>query len=498
MDFAVLSNLNARKRADLLVLPFWKNKKSAIHAAEFDKLAGLTALPIKMQDFTAKEGEVLVIYAEGHPESRIVMLGLGPEEALTVEKLRRAYSSIAKTCRKLKATEINIILPKIPALTEEELVRGVSEGLLLTNYAFTKLKGDVSKQESPALLTKATLIGAGKKGLSEAERCAEIADGVYFARDLVNDNADTITPDHLAKVAVGLAKTLSNVTTTIFDAQQILQENMGLIYAVGRASPNPPTFIIVEYKGNPRSKDHTVLIGKGVTYDTGGLDLKNVGGFGHMDTMKSDMGGGATVLGTIYAAAKMGIKTNVTAVVPSVENAIGSESFKPGDVYTSYLGKTVEITSTDAEGRLILADALAYAVKNLKPTRIIDFATLTGAVDVALGPEITGLWSNDDDLAEALLKASYATSEKLWRFPLIEEYKELLRSDVADLKNTAGRSGAAIKAALFLQEFVGNIPWAHCDIASTSFLADASRYNPKHATGVGIRSMIEFLSHKKT
>lgn len=494
MDFAIVSNVNSRKSADLLVLPFWKEKKQVeLASTSIGKLTTFTSLPISTQDFTGKEGETLIVYSPGQPESRIALLGLGTQDILTIEKLRRAYSSLAKVSRKLKIKELNIVIPKIPALTEEEIIRGISEGLLLTNYAFYKLKGEIAKKEAPVLLTKAFLIGASKQGLQEAEKCAEIIDGVYFARDLVNDNSDTVTPAHLAKVAHGLAKTLPHVTTTVFDKNKIHKENMGLIYAVGRASPHDPAFIIVEYKGNPKSKDLTVLVGKGVTYDTGGLDLKNVGGFGLMDTMKSDMGGAATVLGTLYAAAKMGMKTNITAIVPAVENAIGANSFKPGDVYTSYSGKTVEITSTDAEGRLILADALAYAAKHFNPTRIIDFATLTGAIDVALGPEFTGFWSNDESLADALLQSSYITSERLWRMPLVEEYKELLKSDVADLKNTAGRSGAAIKASVFLQEFVGDIPWAHCDIASTAFLPDASRYSPKHATGVGIRLVINFL-----
>lgn len=495
MDFSTSTDIRHRKKADLLALPFWKNGKTVEQAADFGALQSKVNAPIDAEDFSGKEGEVMVIYVEDQPEQRIALLGLGDQDKLTVEKLRRSYAALAKICKKHKAKEINVLMPKIPALSEEELVRGIADGLLLTNYSFHKLKGEAALQDAPVLMSKATLIGVGKKGIAAAETCSEIADGVYFARDLVNDNADTVTPSHLVHVAQGLAKTLPNIKTTIFDKQRILKEKMGLIYAVGRASPHDPALIIVEYKGNAKSKDLTVLVGKGVTYDTGGLDLKNVGGFGQMDTMKSDMGGAATVLGTVYAAAKLGLKTNVTAIVAAVENAIGPNSFKPGDVYTSYEGKTVEITSTDAEGRLILADALAYASKNLKPTRIIDFATLTGAIEVALGPEITGLFSNDDDLADALMQSSHITAERLWRMPLVEEYRESLKSDVADLKNTAGRPGAAIKAAIFLKEFVGNTPWAHCDIASTAFLPDSLRYHPKHATGIGVRLMIDFLSN---
>lgn len=498
MDFATATDLRNRKNADLLVLPFWKHKKCVESAADIGPYKSYADYPISSCDFTGNEGEVLIVYSDQpKQERRIALLGLGEKDALTVEKLRRALAGLAKACRKRKIKEINLLVPQHPALTEEETARGVAEGLLLTNYTFHKLKGKAAKEDPPVLLNKTTFIGVGKKGLAVAEKCSEIAEGVYFARDLVNDNADTITPEHLAKVAQGLAKTLPHVKTTLFDKQRILKEKMGLIYAVGRASTHPPTLIIVQYKGNPKSKQHTVLIGKGVTYDTGGLDLKNVAGFGTMETMKSDMGGGAAVLGTIYAAAKIGLKANITAVVPAVENAIAANSFKPGDVYQSYSGKTVEITSTDAEGRLILADALAYAVKQLKPTRLIDLATLTGAIDIALGPEITGILSNDDKLAEALFCAGQSSGERVWRLPLIEEYREALKSDVADMKNTGGRSGSAIKAAIFLHEFVGNIPWVHCDIASTAFLADSQRYHPKHATGVGVRLLIEFLEQDK-
>ncbi len=234
-------------------------------------------------------------------------------------------------------------------------------------------------------------------------------------------------------------------------------------------------------------------MGKGITYDTGGLSLKPTSG---MQDMKCDMSGAATALGTIFAAAKIGLKKNVTAIVPSTENCIGSKSYKPGDVYIGYSGKTVEIDNTDAEGRLILADALAYASKKLKPSRIIDFATLTGAIIVALGEETTGMMSNNDELAAQLAKAGEATYERVWRLPLFEEYKQQIKSDVADLKNSGGRDASSITAALFLQEFIGDFPWAHLDIAGTAHLSKARRYHPKNGTGVGIRLMIEFLENQ--
>jgi Leucyl aminopeptidase len=212
-----------------------------------------------------------------------------------------------------------------------------------------------------------------------------------------------------------------------------------------------------------------------------------------METMKDDMSGGAAALGVIHAISTLGLPINVTAVVPSTENSIGSKSYKPGDVYKSYSGKTVEVLDTDAEGRLVLADALAYAVKNLKPTRIVDLATLTGSIIIALGEEASGLMSNNDALADLIVRAGSSTGERVWRMPLYEDYKDQLKSDIADIKNIGGRSAGSITAAMFLQEFVGKCPWAHLDIAGTAFLSEAKRYTPKHATGVGVRLLVSLL-----
>lgn len=268
---------------------------------------------------------------------------------------------------------------------------------------------------------------------------------------------------------------------------------MGLLLAVNRGSDSDPAFIIIEYKGNPKSKEKTVLVGKGITYDTGGLNIK----VSNMETMKGDMGGAAAVMGTIVAAASLDLKVNVTAVIPTTENSISSRSYKPGDIYKSYSGKTVEIGNTDAEGRLILADALAYAVDHLKPTRLIDLATLTGAMIIALGTETIGLFSNNDALADGLIRSGSDTYERVWRLPLHEEYRDQLKSDFADIRNIGGRAAGSITAAIFLQEFVGKTPWAHLDIAGTAYLEDgAKRYHPKYGTGSGVRLLIDFLEQQ--
>jgi len=490
MDVVTFANLDSRKNSDLIVLPFWQKKETPEPAANFAKLVAHLKVALDTYDFKAKEGEVLVLYSDTKHEKRVALLGLGDPEKITTEHLRRAYAGITRLAISRKLKSLNILLPHLSSLSEEELVRGITEGLFLPNYAFTHYKTE--KEKHPVLLTKIALIGGSKKTQGLAKKYAAIAEGVYLARDLVNGNADDVTPQHLAKKAQALAKKYATLKTTVFDKKRLTKEGFGLLLAVNRGSVSAPVLIVTEYKGAPHSKEKTVLVGKGVTYDTGGLNLKPTGS---METMKCDMGGAACVLGVMETAAKLGLKVNLVGVIPSTENSISATSYKPGDVYQGYSGKTVEIGNTDAEGRLILADALAYAVEHFKPARIIDFATLTGAIDIALGAETSGLMSNNDALAEAIFKAGQTTYERVWRLPVYEEYRDQLKSDVADIKNVGGRSAGAITAAIFLQEFVGKTPWAHLDIASTAYLNEPRRYHPKHATGVGVRLMIDFLEN---
>lgn len=490
MEFLTTTSLKSRKSADLLVIPFWKSSKGVQSAFDTDVFNQTLSDPLATHDFLGKEGEIMLLYASGEPETRLALLGLGLQTDITVEKLRKIYANITRTCHKKKLTSINIMIPKCPSMSQEDVIRGLSEGLLLSNYVFAALKHDSIKEDKPVMLEEATLIAGSKADLSIAKKCAALSDSVNFVRDLVNGNADDVTPQHLVAVAKGLEKTCPRVATTVFDKKRIEKEKMGLLLAVNRGSNLDPAFIIIEYKGNPKSSDRTVVVGKGITYDTGGLLIKPRGS---METMKDDMAGAAAAMGVIHAAAALELKLNVTAVIPTTENSIGSRSYKPGDVYSSYSGKTIEIVDTDAEGRLVLADALAYTVKNLKPSRIIDMATLTGAIMIALGEEASGLMSNNDVLADLLARAGSETGERVWRMPLYEEYKDQLKSDVADIKNTGGRLGGAITAAMFLQEFVGKTPWAHLDIAGTAYHSESKHYQPKYATGVGVRLLVSLL-----
>ncbi len=489
MQFTRSGTLKARGTADILLVPFWNEGKQPEPAADLGPFLSLCHAPISTGDFTGKKDQVLCVYVQGQKEKRWLLVGLGKSGDVTLESLRRAYSAAVKACHKLKVTTANVLLPDV--LTPEDVVRASTEGMTLTNYTFEELKGE--NKEPKTLIKRTNLIGVTERQLVVAKECLVVTDAVFLARDLINRNADDTTPQYLGKIAQQIARAhRKKVTATVFNKKRIESEKMGLLLAVGRGGSCDPAFIILEYRGNPGSSDKTVLVGKGIVFDTGGLNIKPTGG---MENMKCDMSGAAAVLSAVKAAAALDLQVNVTAVVPSCENGVDSLSFKPGDVYKSYSGKTVEIGNTDAEGRLILADALAYTCAKLKPTRIIDIATLTGAKVIALGEEAAGLMSNNDELAAAVFEAGQDTHERVWRLPLYEEYRSHLDSYIADISSTGGRSAGAITAAYFLKEFVGNTPWAHLDIAGSAFLEKELRYNPREATGFGVRLFVQLLKN---
>lgn len=483
-------SFETRDSADVLIVPLWTKKGKIQWPSCLEAKKALYDAALQAGDFNGAESEISLFYVPKQKEPRVLLVGLGEADHVTMESVRRAYGIAAKAAQGCKAKSVNLIVPELTDVPSDELLRSLAEGVLLVNYAYT---GQKQKQEKggPVLIEEIRVITSAKQAAKVLEKALIICEGVYFARDLVNGNADDITPEYLGMVAKGLAKEYPTIKTTLYDKKRLAKEGFGLILAVSQGSSRDPAMIVAEYKGNSKDKSSTVLIGKGVTYDTGGLNLKPTGS---METMKCDMGGAAVVLAVLQTAAELGLKRNITVVVPCVENGISATSYKPGDVYGSYSGKTVEIGNTDAEGRLILADALAYAVKNLRPSEIIDVATLTGAMEIALGNECTGLFCNQDALADALLRAGRVTFERVWRMPLFEEYREQLRSDIADIKNHGGRPGGSITAALFIKEFLGKeVPWAHLDIAGTAFLNEKKRYHPKYATGIGVRLLIEMI-----
>ncbi len=497
MNLDYIEKLEERKDADVLVLPYWKGKQKGGSASSLNRewyhfLENI----LVTGDFKGKEGEILFSYMDGQPEKRFCLLGLGDKDKANVESLRRSYGGLTKSCLSKGFKSLNVIIPQCENITEENLIKGMAEGLFLPNYIFNRYKHQNPEETEESTLQQIAWIGSHKRVLEIVRATSTICEAVNYTRDLVNGNADDITPQHLVRCAHDIASQHPSIKTTIFDKEKIEKEKMNLLLAVNRGSALDPAMIIMEYCGDPGSSDKTILVGKGVTYDTGGLNLKPTGS---MESMKCDMSGAAVCIGVILAISHLNLKVNFTSVIPTTENGIDARSFKPGDVYSSYAGKTVEMTNSDAEGRLILADALAYAVKNLQPTRIIDIATLTGAIEIALGSEASGIMSTCDELAQALINAGEATSERLWRMPLFEEYKERLKSDIADLKSWNGRSASSSVAATFLRQFVDDsIPWAHLDIAGTAYVIESKKYLPKFATGYGVRLIVEFLQKSMT
>jgi leucyl aminopeptidase len=438
----------------------------------------------KPQDFNGKKNEISVRYIN---DNTIIYCGLGNTDECNNNKLRTAAAYSIQKAIELKRTAIAFISPQLSDISVESII----EGAILGSYSFTEYKS-----EKPHSIKKVELVCKTAKSKYTKNTIA-ISNNINFTRDLINGNASEIIPARLASEAKSISKLSKNIACTILTETKIKNEGLGLLYAVGQSAPYPPRLIILEYIGNSKLKRKTALIGKGITFDSGGLNLKPVG---HMETMRHDMSGAAVVLGVMKTLAMTNPAINVVGVVSAAYNAIDGKSCIPGDSYKSYSGKTVEIMNTDAEGRLILADAISYCIKKHNPTEIIDLATLTGSIVSALGDSIAGLFSNNDSLANSLFQSGETAGERLWRLPVYEEHRESMKSDIADLRNMSklkkGTAGS-ITAAAFLESFVENIPWAHLDIAGVSFndsdsKGDISRYG----TGFGVRLLLNYLTKK--
>jgi len=433
-------------------------------------------------DFSGEKNEIVVIYdAQGASTARIYC-GLGQSDAVSPAVVRTAAAKAALKALELKRTDLSLLAPG------QGQWRTALEGALLAAYKFTKYKKDKG-----AALQSIEIVGE-EVVLSEAQRVLCLCEGVWFTRDLVNDNAHVVFPEAFGKQACALAKK-GRMKCTVLDEKDLKKKGLGLLMAVGQGSPYPPRLVIMEYRGNPKSKETTAIIGKGITFDSGGQNLKPTGS---IETMRQDMAGAAAVVGAMKVLAMLKAKVNVVGVCALAHNAIGRDAFFPGDVYASYSGKTVEINSTDAEGRLVLADAIEYCRAHCKPTRIIDLATLTGGIITALGTTVAGLFSNNNALADGLFSAGERAGERLWRFPLYEEFSEALKSDIADLRNISKKRkgwASSITGAAFIAEFAGESAWAHIDIAGTAFNEDGANGEiPQGATGFGVRLLVEYLS----
>jgi len=416
-----------------------------------------------------------------HPEqpTRLLVVGLGKREDLDAERLRIAAALVAKEAKRLSAGSLAWVLPE--SSEDEALSEGIVTGTVLGAYSFDQFKSsDPDDPESPSL-DSLTLLGP--ESVSAAAEAARIcAEAQNRARDLQNLPSNVATPSYLARRAREIASAHPSVKVDVWGREEIAEKKMGGLIAVSQGSAEEPKLIVLRYE-NDGSGETLGLIGKGVTFDTGGISLKTAGG---MHEMKMDMSGAAAVLSTMRAVAELELKINLIAVIPSTENMPSGTAIKPGDIITQYSGKTVEINNTDAEGRLILADALAYAIEQ-GADRVVDIATLTGAVIIALGSTYAAVIGNDDDLVGRIEGVGKETGELVWRLPLHAEYTALMKGTFADLTNAAAkRKAGTISAAGFLEEFVGDTPWAHLDIAGTAW--DVGRaYTGNDASGYGVR-----------
>ena len=483
------SSLN-RIKADVLAL--FVHQDARYFRQEIDNLGrklGVRISAADAGDFGGKEGESALVYPKkGAAPRRLLLVGLGERKKLTIEKYRRASATAAKRARSLKAKSLALALPSIDREAENVIV-GLAEGAFLSLYKFDKYVSKKDDDQPPlseiTLYTeKASQVKVGEAAVRYAQTVCE---ATCFARDLANAPGNEIYPETLAEAARQSAERCG-YTATVLDEREIKDLGMGGVMGVSQGSVHPPRFIILEY-GGPSTKT-IVLVGKGVTFDTGGISIKPSA---NMAEMKMDMSGAAAVIGTFDAVARLKLPVHLVGLIPAVENMPSGSSIRPGDVLRHFNGKTSEVDNTDAEGRLILADALAYAEK-FKPAAVIDLATLTGACVVALGHYATGMMGNDDGLMKKLEAAGETTYERVWPLPLFDDYEKLIKSEVADVKNVGGRWAGAITAAWFLKKFIGDYKWVHLDIAGTAILEENSDYTPKGGSGVGVRLLTELLS----
>ena len=457
-----------------------------------DPPEGLTSAAqpaVSNEDFTGKRGQTSLLYAgDDLAARRLLLVGFGDRSSFTPDKLRRTAATVARRARTLKAREVAFVLPTPGGSDIGEAARAAAEGAVLGLYRFERYKTRNSEGDGEPEGFDLVLGGSEDEAAASAgaEVGAKVASGSVLARDLANEPSNTATPEYLADRAREIGDRYG-MAVTVLDRAGIEAEGLTGLATVGRSASNEPRFLVLEHRkgggGNP-----VVIVGKAVTFDSGGISIKPTTG---MEDMKFDMGGGAAVLGAMEAVGALDLPLDVVAIVPATENLPGGDAFKPGDVLTMANGKTVEILTTDAEGRLILADALVYA-RRYEPAAVVDCATLTGACVVALGGHASGLMGNDEDLVAEVQTAGEATGERAWPLPLFEEYTEQIKGDTADIKNSGGRGGGALTAGAFLKEFA-NFPWAHLDIAGTAYGKKGNAYTAKGATGVPARLLVEFL-----
>ena len=494
MEFAFITSGLESIEAELLAVGVFEGRVGEVKAlSQLDQaLGGKLTVLIDQEQFKGKDGERLALHTLGLVvPQRLLLVGLGKREEFDVPDARTYGAAVAGEAQRMRCAHVAAALPPLDGSANERLARFFAEGLSLGDYRFDKYR---KREENPKTqVAKLTLVlGEGHSaphlGTAQAE---VVARAVRFARDLVNEPAAKLTPSELAEAARELAKK-RDLECRVLGKKECEKEKMGLFLAVAQGSDQEPKFIHLIYrpKGKEKPTRRVVLVGKGVTFDSGGLSLKPSAS---MLDMKADMAGAAAVLGIMGALPAMGIKAEVHGVIAAAENMISGGAYKLGDVISGMSGKSVEITNTDAEGRLTLADALAYAVRQ-QPDEIVTMATLTGACMVALGPHIAGVMGSENALIERVLAAARRVGEEVWHLPLPKNLKEQVESKIADLKNAGDRWGGALTAGLFLKEFVEQVPWVHLDIAGPAFAEKEHGHIKAGGTGFGVATMLELLS----
>ena len=477
----------------LLIGLFEEKNLSPLHQEINSVLGDVLDQALREQEFSGKLGETLLLHTGKRlAAQRILCVGLGQKKNYGATQVRQAIASAAELAQKKRIPTLVLHLDSFvnAPVAINQAAAAATEGLTLSAYRYDDFRRDSSK-DLPPLLCEALLVCASAKderGVQAAVSEAQIVcAGVCLARDLVNAPGNVKSPQDLAR-RCRLEAEAAGCTCTILHRQELEEEGMGALLGVAQGSMREPCLIILEYRG-AGDKDPLALVGKAVVFDSGGISLKPAE---KMDEMKMDMAGGAAVLGTITAAARLRLPLNLVALIPAVENLPSGHAIRPGDILTSLAKKTIEVLNTDAEGRLILADAITYA-QRFHPEALIDVATLTGACIVALGHHASAILGNDQPLIDTLIAAGNRSDERLWQLPLWDDYDQLLKSDVADIKNSGGRAAGTITGAAFLKAFAGEKPWAHLDIAGTAWEEKGRPGIPRGGSGVGVRLLIDFL-----
>jgi leucyl aminopeptidase len=459
-----------------------------------EALDGALSRAVREKEFSGKNGQTLLLHpGKRLPAERVLLVGLGKEKKRGTDRLRQAAGTAASFLqgKSIDAYVLDLGSCSLKGIDVKLRAKGTAEGLILASYRFDRYRTE-KREDLPQPLREATLLVETQAQLREAEegvaQAQGICRGVLMARDLVNEPGNVKSPEFMAEQARAVARE-AGLKCTVLEKAELEKEGMGALLGVAQGSVREPRLIILEHSGGNGDARPIVLVGKGVVFDAGGISLKPAE---KMDEMKMDMAGGAAVMGTLLAAALLKLPLNLVGIVPAVENLPSGSAIRPGDILTSLSGRTIEVLNTDAEGRLILADALTYA-KRFNPRVVIDLATLTGACIIALGHHATAVMGNHEGLVRQLIKAGETTGERLWQLPLWEDYAGQLKSEVADVKNIGGRPAGTITAAAFLQKFAEGFTWAHLDIAGTAWEDKGRSYLPRGATGVGVRLLIEYL-----